>query len=118
MPRKDPEATKLYWRAYYHRNKAVRNEMSRRSRATTRALAFEALGNKCAWCGLTTPSVLEIDHINGGGHAEVNSRRHSIRAAKGDVEGLQLLCANCHREKTYGASAPTWINDAYRISIE
>ncbi len=63
------------------------------------------LGSKCSVCGEADPSVLQIDHIFGGGEDE---RREGLlgpalyRAIlRGDRDGeLQLMCANCHRIKS------------------
>ena len=75
----------------------------REYKARIRKLALENLGGKCVSCGISDFRVLQIDHINGGGRAELRINPHSSaqRAAKGNLEGLQLLCANCNWIKRY-----------------
>lgn len=66
-----------------------------------RKQALENLGGKCWYCFST--SNLEIDHICNDGYIERkngHSRSHVLRASKGNTEGLQLLCVDCHRHKT------------------
>jgi len=66
-----------------------------------RASAIENLGSRCWYCFSTQQ--LEIDHIYEDGWKERrkgHSRTHVIRASRGDIEGLQLLCHHCHVRKT------------------
>ena len=59
------------------------------------------LGGQCARCGLNDSRVLQIDHVEGNGHAE----RQTVRSAAGQAYAkrifasphkYQLLCANCN----------------------
>lgn len=75
-----------------------------------RPQAIAALGGACQWCGIDDERVLEIDHINGGGHKE-RKTMDRIAFFKAIIDGTrtdgQLLCANCHRIKThYPESVP------------
>jgi hypothetical protein len=69
-----------------------------------RERALTLLGGACVECGNDDHRVLEFDHINGGGTAE-RKVRDRIAAmtdiATGKRTDIQLLCANCHRIKTY-----------------
>lgn len=74
---------------------------SQRYQHKIRQQAIENLGGKCWYCYSTDR--LEVDHIYGGGCKERrigHSRTHILRASKGDIECLQLLCESCHRRKT------------------
>jgi len=74
-----------------------------------RKLAAEALGNRCARCGIAYP--LDWDHINddGGGRRTAGGRRYPLDVAHrvdfiviintGHSDLLQLLCPNCNRLK-------------------
>ncbi len=66
--------------------------------------AFLAYGNKCFCCGDTDIKHLEIDHILSNGNIDRKNRKgiHTWRLAeeKGYPNTFQLLCANCHKEKT------------------
>lgn len=69
--------------------------------------AIEAYGGyRCAWCGITEPLVLCIDHVNNDGR----EHRRQIGATGGHKfykwlrdngypEGFQVLCMNCNHAK-------------------
>jgi 5-methylcytosine-specific restriction endonuclease McrA len=70
---------------------------------------INAYGGKCCVCGESDPVVLELDHINGLNSVDPTWARggvglhRAIRRA-GFPQGLfQVLCANCHRRKTFAA---------------
>ena len=69
-----------------------------------RKAAIEHLGAKCLHCGNADIRVLEIDHTDGGGHRE-RSSKNRISFWRDITSGVrtdaQVLCANCHRIKTY-----------------
>lgn len=93
----------LKWKAenkdrYNERRAAWR----RQKQAHLYIVAREALGNKCAHCGITDLRVLDIDHINGGG-SEERRQRDRLQILNRIIDGskdYQLLCCNCHRIKT------------------
>jgi 5-methylcytosine-specific restriction endonuclease McrA len=71
-----------------------------------RQLVLKTFGGKCARCGYDDWRALQIDHINGGGHAERKnsggSESYYRRILKGEKSGkYQLLCANCNWIKRY-----------------
>lgn len=63
-----------------------------------------AFGNCCAVprCNWTDPRVLQLDHINGGGHQERKriGSQGIYKKALEHPEKFQLLCANHHAIKT------------------
>jgi len=118
-------ASKRAWReANCDRLKAYRetrrdvNNASRRARRATdpetvrekerartqrvRAEARKSLGGRCACCGFDrNPDILQLDHIDPVGRKDGHfTAKEWGRAARGNVENLQLLCPNCHAEKT------------------
>lgn len=89
---------------------------SRQSYKVMRFMVLQLLGDKCTHCGITDPRVLEIDHVyrtemgkpltrrkQTGGNDRGFLRR--VLGKKIPREELQLLCANCHRIKTYNEPA-------------
>lgn len=80
---------------------------SRRHRARVRMAAIEKLGGRCEACGMDESAVLEFDH-----RAPVQRRTNGVRShdslglcrdiLRGEVDEVQLLCANCHTLKTRG----------------
>jgi len=94
-----------------HTDRVKRNECQRRSQRVQRLKrkerAFELLGGKCAHCGYNENIVaLQIDHIEPQ-LAPRDKSWGSFRIINGlargtmTIDGLQLLCANCHAIKTY-----------------
>ena len=52
----------------------------------------------CVRCGISDIRVLSIDHINGGGHAQIRNTHTSLPQwiiNNKYPEGLQILCQNC-----------------------
>ena len=59
------------------------------------------LGGKCSRCGFEDSRALQIDHINGGGVAEIktikgNYLRLVLQSVSKGENKYQLLCANCN----------------------
>lgn len=99
MPYRDHEKRKKYAR-----------EWKRKEREKLRMKAIKILGGKCAKCNEDDLIVLEIDHINPilrGRNELMMSRKSGINltrkivSGKVSIEEYQLLCANCHRRKTF-----------------
>ena len=60
----------------------------------------------CGFNGKDFPFVLDFDHKNGGITKKFNigSWRHSvlsIQAIEKEMEKCELVCANCHRKRTF-----------------
>ena len=73
--------------------------------------ARQRLGGKCVQCGHADWRALQFDHI------DPTTKKYDISSMRAtsdevfwaEIETVQLLCANCHRQKTYreNASAET-----------
>lgn len=60
----------------------------------------------CGFSGKDFPFVLDFDHQDGGRTKKFNvgSWRHSvlsIEAVKKEIAKCELVCANCHRKRTF-----------------
>ena len=78
-------------------------------RLERRLKLIKLLGDKCKKCSIKDWMVLEIEHIKGDGYKDREKfgtlgpkfytyyLHHTIEAKK----RLQILCANCHKIKTY-----------------
>lgn len=97
-------AQRMAWRRE-NRERALRQERAwaaktaPQKRVRLRQRVTSKLGDACARCGFDDPRALQIDHLNGGGNQE--RKTHGWwgvykRILAGDVEGFQLLCANCN----------------------
>jgi hypothetical protein len=100
---------KEYDAAWYQANKARRQQKVKADRAAHVAwLDSLKEGKPCTDCGgHFPPYVLEWDHLPGFIKELViaNTRRaaHSRKRILAELEKCELVCANCHRERTFGA---------------
>ena len=75
-------------------------EYQRKRRIERLALAVERLGGKCVKCGRTDD--LQFDHIEPGSKTRKVSEatNWSLERFLAEVDKCQLLCKQCHDEKT------------------
>lgn len=73
----------------------------RKAQVNVRLKVLVQYDNQCAFCGFNDPRALELDHPNGGGHAERKKLGNVgvYRRALKHPNEYQLLCANCNRIK-------------------
>lgn len=115
MPRKDrysPEARELqkaYSKAYYHRNKPAQIERNRYKRTRIKEFLHqykEAHG--CMDCGGKFPHyVLDLDHRDPTKKLFTPSRLYktnSWNTMVTELEKCDVVCANCHRERTHNGN--------------
>ena len=90
MPHVDKKIYNVYSRNY------MRERWARR-----RASAIQQLGGCCARCGVTDN--LEFDHIDPSTKSFTIAKGSSASEVKfqAELEKCQLLCVECHKEKTY-----------------
>jgi len=89
MPYKNKQDMNRYLKEYYEKKKAI-----------IRA----AKSVPCADCGKSYPHyVMDFDHINDDKVANVNElrRRGSIAKLELEIKKCEVVCANCHRERTH-----------------
>lgn len=59
----------------------------------------------CTMCGISDPRVLEFDHIDPidkiANISDLRARACSIKKLQEEIDKCQILCANCHRIRTY-----------------
>ena len=100
---------KEYDAEWYRANKAKRQAKVKADRlAHTAWLDSLKEGKPCADCGRTYPPyVMEWHHLPGAEKALVlaDTRRaaHSKELILAEIAKCELICANCHRERTFGA---------------
>lgn len=109
MPHKDRERRNAYMREYYARNpdtqrKRVRDRAQRLD-AEVGHLIETAKSVPCLDCGIAYPHfVMDFDHVRGTKLAEISAARHmrwSIHKIKQEIAKCEVVCANCHRLRTY-----------------
>ena len=95
-----------YSRAHYRNNKASykRRTTASREKARTELKRLKE-SNPCSDCGKHYPHyVMEFDHLNPlekkGCVSELANS--GIKMMLAEIEKCELVCANCHRERTHG----------------
>jgi hypothetical protein len=102
---------KEYDAAWYRTNKARRRAKVRADRAAYVAwLDSLKEGKPCVDCGRTYPPyVMEWDHLPGAIKtlvlADTRKAAYSKKRILAELEKCDLVCANCHRERTFGKRA-------------
>lgn len=68
-----------------------------------RQKAIQTLGGVCVRCGYADARALEIDHIEPlrNSKRQLSQAQMLVDILRGNIDNLQLLCANCHAIKTY-----------------
>ena len=97
------------WRAWYeepeNKKRHLAGLMRRRLRRTERNLKLvtDLKSNPCADCGKVFPTyVMDFDHV-GIKTSEVSAlvRSHSTERLLAEIQQCEVVCANCHRERTH-----------------
>lgn len=84
-----------------------RAEWQRGYRARNSALIDALKDNPCSDCGETYPPyVMQFDHLDGKRFALSRARNQSwsVETILAEVAKCELVCANCHAERTYQRS--------------
>lgn len=109
MPYKDPEKQKQAQRESHERRKQteVWAEAQRESRQKRKNVVIEIKeSTPCADCGNYYPHyVMDFDHRDPSIKTMNVSRMVSLRGVETILEEIakcDLVCANCHRERTFG----------------
>ena len=58
----------------------------------------------CVDCGESDPVVLEFDHVRGEKRASLSRlirNGHSIEVIEKEISKCEVVCANCHKKRTY-----------------
>lgn len=91
-------------RSHYRRRKRLYLDRNLRAYAERRQMVLEAKSRPCADCGVAYPYyVMDSDHRDG---VRKEFLLHSItavtkRAITREIAKCDVVCANCHRERTH-----------------
>lgn len=109
MPYVDPKdpRQKQAQRRYYERNKEAYSVRARASQARAKRLVDEAKDKPCSDYGVRYPPyVMDFDHREPDRKVANIARLTTsglVVAVLAEIEKCDLVCANCHRERTHGA---------------
>ncbi len=110
MPYKNPEDQKRYMKQHYAANKelylARALASNKRRRIRVQEFVRELKDNPCTDCNVRYPYyVMQFDHLDPDlkdfNVGTVANRDFSISAVKKEIEKCELVCANCHAERTH-----------------
>ena len=97
------ECGKNLTHGHYERNKRQYLDRNLRSYAKRRAFVRPMKSRPCADCGIQYPYyVMDFDHRDGALKSFALNRveRATMRAIMWETEKCDVVCANCHRERT------------------
>jgi hypothetical protein len=89
---------------HYYNNKASYRRRSKSARAKCRQLAREAKSKPCCDCGVQYPFyVMQFDHVHDDKVCDVGklANRGLITAMLAEISKCEVVCANCHAERTW-----------------
>jgi len=98
------ECGKRQTRSHYKRNKRSYLKRNLRAYAERRQLVLEAKSRPCADCGIQYPYyVMDFDHKDGRLKEFALNTVHRVtkRAILREIAKCDVVCANCHRERTH-----------------
>lgn len=106
MPYKDPAAQKAAQQAWYQRNKDLVSVRTNQRKNSIRKWIekYKEDNSICTDCKISyPPHMLDFDHL---GNKEFGIA-HTVHLGKSldnlikEVEKCEIVCANCHRHRTY-----------------
>ena len=98
------ECGKRLTRSHYKRNKRSYLKRNLRAYAERRQLVLEAKSRPCADCGTQYPYyVMDFEHRDGRLKEFALNAVHRVtkRAILREIAKCDVVCANCHRERTH-----------------
>jgi len=113
MPFKDIDTRKTYMKEYSKKHyEANAEEYKAKSAASNRKLRLRNRdyiknikeSNPCLDCGQFYPYyVMHFDHIydKNGSVSDLSRASSSIERIQKEIDNCELVCANCHAERTY-----------------
>lgn len=112
-----------YQREHYEKHKELYVERSgRRNKqlAAERAKYMVELfrTRPCADCGETDPLVLEFDHlVDKKFNVGAGMRERSLQSVRDEIAKCDVVCANCHRRRTYLRAGSVRLAIAQRAAL-
>lgn len=108
MPYKDKEKQQEALKRYYQENKELITKKQRDRRTKKRKfIQGSKKGKKCTDCGIAYPFyMMDYDHARGKKIINLAKmyKTHSLEDIKKEIEKCDLVCANCHRHRTWKRS--------------
>lgn len=102
------ECKSLYNAAHYRANKDKYLKKSERNKIKTKQRVDKLKDKPCTDCGKKYPPyVMDFDHLHNKEFSIATGRKNgSYRAIIEEIKKCELVCANCHRERTHKRYSP------------
>jgi hypothetical protein len=104
MPYKDPEKQKQAQREHYKKNKDSYRQRDKTYREKVREYVKKIKESyPCTDCGIFYPYyVMEFDHLHSKDKTvSWFASRGTLQQVKNEIEKCELVCSNCHAERTW-----------------
>ena len=110
MPYKDPAKQKAAQRAWYERNlKEVKRRIrDRRTKVRQYVRDYKLNNSICTDCKISwPPHMLDFDHLSNKKFSISGKgvKDNSLESVIKEIQKCEIVCANCHRHRTYMRSA-------------
>lgn len=108
MPYKNIEDRRAYAKRHYAENKDsyIARSLASNAKVSVEVKAFlkEVKSVPCADCGVSYPDyVMDFDHLRDktANISTWKQRGWNLARVKEEVEKCEVVCSNCHRERTF-----------------
>ena len=104
MAYRDPERQRAAERKWYRENRQRVLDKKNAKKARLRALVRAAKARPCADCNVEYPYfVMDFDHVSGEKIMIISKlvNRGATRQLLEELEKCEVVCANCHRIRTW-----------------
>lgn len=92
-------------KAYYHANSGNQRQSTKALRLSKRDFIKQVKLKPCTDCKNNFPYyVMDFDHVRGekSFNISIAAGKYSLARIKEEIEKCDVVCANCHRERTFG----------------
>ena len=110
MAYKDPARQREAERRWYRANRQAVYDKKNRKRERLRQMLRSAKEVPCTDCGVRYPYyVMDFDHVDGEKVMLVSQlvNRGSVSKLMAEIAKCEVVCANCHRIRTWNRLQPT-----------
>ncbi len=85
------------------KSRIAQNRLKEKKRAVVNAFIRGVKTNRpCMDCGKVYPYyVMDFDHVRGEKQFSLAHGKKTMSAVRKEIEKCELVCANCHRERTF-----------------
>lgn len=101
------ECQRLYIKEHYTNNKRYYKNKAKNHGKLMRQLVLQHKNKPCLDCGISYPYyVMDFDHVRGEKRfnlSEIINGTQSKKAILEEIAKCEVVCANCHRIRTYGS---------------